>query len=157
MTIKTTINITEYQYLQISIAAGQLSVSKSFLVNELVKIILNTGRKKSYLLQRVSYQKRLDKHFDSWHPMPVSFVAALYEKCHDLRRICKRSVSCLISEAIDEYLMQLVDDLRSGLAGSSSDSNYFLFFSHSPGWCSFSVIWSAVDQKKLLEFHDVHT
>lgn len=102
MVAETTVNIRLDMYAKLAGAADCAGVSKSRLISALLRHA--AGNKRLFLPDaiRVRYQGRREK--EEWRCLHVSIRRDEYEFYHDLRCLCKLSVSFLIAYALEHYL-----------------------------------------------------
>lgn len=118
MNINTTINISKKNLQLLNDLSDKLQISKNQLISSLLTELFKYKPKSIQIFRRVSYQERLGKK--NWHSLHVSFRCDLYEKAHDFRKLCKRSVSSLIAFALSKY----IDDIEKKLSDTNNTDNY---------------------------------
>ena len=107
MFIETTINLNTHALLLINTAARMSGKTRSNLIVLLMRRIMKDGRDLVRNNRIIQYQEELPK--ERWHRLHVSLYSSDYECFLDLRKFYKRSVSLLVSLAIDRYLNEIID------------------------------------------------
>lgn len=156
MSLKTTLNIRQSQVNKIISLADQYNVSKSHILNSLARIIYKSHNYKHRFLMKVQYQNRILHPYDVWKCLPVSFQEDVYEKCFDLKKLYKFSVSFFISIAIEQYLDELIIELNQYKSSDNYSSNYILIHSKSGSFNMISLIWDMIDTNTLVKLQEIH-
>lgn len=156
MTIKTTLNLRYAQVNKIIQLSEKLDCSKSCIINSLFRKIFKINSFKIRFLHSVQYQERI-KDIDSWKHFHISLEGDVYEKCHDMRKLFKLSVSLIISYAIDKYLEELINELFEGKAGDNYSSNYILFYTKSDYLTYITLVWGMLEEKDLSKVYNLHS
>lgn len=110
----------------------------SFLIVLLIRKISNGHSVLSYSHERIKYQKRDPEK--KWTRRHISVLNREYELMLDLRKFCKKSVSSMISSAIDDYLNDIIDELSAESEDTSDNyigSNYIIIKDSD----NYSVCW----------------
>ena len=110
--IDTTINIDERILGRVRESAKQLNMPESKIVRKLLrKMIVKTGRSIK-LFSSVKYQKNNGQKV--WKKYHLLLSPQMYERCLDLRKVYKFSVSFFFSMEVEESLDLIVKQLFSG-------------------------------------------
>jgi hypothetical protein len=102
---ETTINLPIETFIKLEALAKQSGVSRTTIINRLLDRIQNNITIDNYRMGTIQYQKSRPK--DSWHCTHVYFSDTDFERCLDIRRILKHSLSMLITIAIE--MMSSID------------------------------------------------
>lgn len=156
MAIKTTFNIKLSQVYKISRLSEELNCSKSWIINSIFRKIFKSNSFKIRFLLSVKYQNRINDK-DSWKHFPVCLDGDIYEKCQDMRKLFKLSVSFILSEAIDRYLNDLKIEFCEGKNSDNYTPNYILFYTKSEYYTQISIIWGMMENKELNQLYQLHS
>lgn len=156
MPLKTTINIKASKINKVFSIADQFNVSKSFIINSLMKMSFKSHSYKTRLLRKIQYQDKLSSDTDYWKCLPISFQEDVYEKNLDMKKLFKLSSSLIISDAIDKYLEKLILQLEQKIQGDNYSSNYILLHSRSGSFNYITLLWDTIDLKKLQKLQQIH-
>ena len=142
MAIKTTINFKVPVFNKVKKAAKTLGVSKSYIVKELLKLVMNNKCDKAISGSAVLYQTD-DPDEENWHKFHITFRDDENEYFPDTRKILKESVSSLVAFAVKEFL-----DVLMGLKPKTplrGDNYVFCHYVISPstehGVISWRIYW----------------
>lgn len=116
--IKTTINIKVEVYDKLKAVADQKNVEIEEIIIVLMRYFSKKFRKQLKTWKAIQYQER--KPIECWRKVHVRWYGDEYEFLIDLRKIHKKSVSRLITEAVNLFL----DDIWSFF--DIIKDNYFL-------------------------------
>lgn len=156
MKIKSTINIKISQVEKINSIAKEFNITKSWIINSLIKMVIKNNNYKIKFLSSVQYQKKIQNSNDTWHCLPVSFQNDIYEKCFDMKKLFKFSSSFIISDAIDKYLDQLIINLKQDLDSDNYSSTYILFYTKSEYQHKFTLLWDIIPEETLIKQMEIH-
>ncbi len=106
MTIETTVNISKNNRTQLENSADYLKISKNELIKRLIVRYLNQNFDNFAGSTRIKYQKRLKG--EKWKPVHIWLSPEFYDKCQDLRRFHKLSISYILTKAIELYLNEIL-------------------------------------------------
>ena len=106
MKIKTTINIRRDLFERIVTAAEDAGVTTGAVVSALLRHYADNAARREASWERVRYQRR--QPGVKWKKMHFEPGRDEYEYCIDLRKVLKFSVSCLIANAVENYLDELI-------------------------------------------------
>ncbi len=109
MIIETTINVDLSVLNDLARASYVTGVSKRDIISSLLKRLSNDHSTMVQSWKRVRYQKRVGN--DVWKCLHVLLWPDEYEFFLDLRKVCKMSVSFLISYAVAKYLDEVINSL----------------------------------------------
>jgi antitoxin component of RelBE/YafQ-DinJ toxin-antitoxin module len=153
MRIESTINMDKQYVQKITSVCEEFSFSRSQLIALLLKRFFKEQQlpRPCSMFQRVTYQQRREKK--KWKIIHMSFDPDLFERCHDVRKFCKISVSRFIALAIDLYLDIIVEDRSETPTKNNITDNYqhnYLFFcNNAPKITTYSIFWGMPDLKRL--------
>ena len=144
MYLKTTINLT-YSYKKIiSKEAARLSITQNELIIFLILKFLKNKNIKFKSFSNVKYQNKLNS--EKWKKAHLKLSAEFYEKCLDLRKFCKLSLSYIVALAIEKFLIgkniKQIDNYTS---------NYVSIFKIIENCPTFIVLWGIPKLDKLEE------
>ncbi|MBN1534208.1 MAG: hypothetical protein JXA20_16165 [Spirochaetes bacterium] len=92
--------------LKLDSLAQERGNSRSVIITALLKCAMKDTNKFTQYNRRIQYQKRRDKN--EWVQIHVYIHTREYEYFLDMRRLFKRSVSLMISIAIDVYSNEIL-------------------------------------------------
>ncbi len=121
--IKTSLNLQQSQADKIIELSRKLNITISSILNSLTQFALQNHRYKTRLRHAVSYQQNPSDN-NSWYCLHVTFSDDTYEKCLDVRKFCKISVSSFLSSAIDLYLDIVIKNIINGKRSDNYLNNY---------------------------------
>jgi len=127
MLIETTLNINYQIRHKLEKASVKTGKTHSMLIAIIVKKIGNDHLLYLNDNMRIRYQQR--EANVQWHHLHVSLIIREYELLQDFRKFFKRSISSLISIAVDKYLDDIVNDC-CGLNNNHgfTDNNQFIHY-----------------------------
>lgn len=155
MAIKTTFNIKLSQVMKINQVLACVDYSKSYIINTLFKKVFKSNSFKIHFLQSVKYQESIDDN-DKWKHCHVSLDGDVYEKCLDMRKLFKLSVSFIISYAIDRYLDELLEELNKEDISDNYSPNYILLYTKCEFHTQISLIWGILEAEELNKLYKLH-
>ncbi len=150
MKIDTTVNMRKEVLQRIDAAAGYCSVSRSRLVSLLLERMIRGINTDKNRFSRVKYQKR-DKNA-TWKRPHVVLEYDLYEKCIDMRKLSKMSVSYCVLVAFTLYLDAVVDALLNGEDTDKNARNYICIGRKIGSVFSYTVFWDYPPEDELIKF-----
>ena len=152
MNIITTINIRSdllKKILQKKVT-GNISLNK--IVSNLLRKALNWPKNKMKTFISIKYQDKIKDDELYYHKLHISLYEELYEKCLDMRKLYKLSVSFILAKCIEVYLHKLsIAEVKNT---DNYHANYIIFTTEEDGIYSFTVLWEIdveiIQQKQLL-------
>ena len=105
MAIKTTININKGIMSKLDHASQLLHTSRINIIRILLKKYAEHNQQ-VVMFSPVKYQKRDNPN--NWQPFHLYLREDEYEYCNDFRKVYKKSLSLIISEAIIEFLNSFI-------------------------------------------------
>ncbi len=152
MNIITTINIRSDLLEKILQKKETGNISLNKIVSNLLRKALNWPKNKMKTFMSIKYQNKIEDNELYYHKLHISLYEELYEKCLDMRKLYKLSVSFILAKCIEFYL-----DKLSTVEVKNTDNyhaNYIIFTTEEGGVYSFTVLWEIskeiIQQKKLL-------
>ncbi len=112
MYIDTTININTSIFGMISRAVLLTGQPKNLIISSVMRRLADDYERLVQPWSRVRYQKR--DAAGNWRLMHLSLKPDEYEFFLDLRKVFKFSVSCLIANAIEKYLDEILNKIHRG-------------------------------------------
>ncbi len=145
MQLETTIYISEENYRKLEEKKAETGISKNRIISCLLRNEVSRGKRDPVLLDTVSYQERLcdDQKFRRLH---VTLDDELYERCLDMRRVFKLSVSYIIALCINQYL----DDINLVEFDTDNCTNIYIFFSERDEFFKGYIVYWDVPTTKTL-------
>ena len=107
--IATTVNIEQTLHENLRQACQKTGKSHSFIVTTLLFRVDRRHMKRIKLFKRVKYQPRLST--GNWSLLHIKLTPELYEKCQDLRKFSKHSLSFLLALEIQLSLEEIVKEI----------------------------------------------
>ncbi len=150
MKIDTTINITDNNTILLKESAAKLNISINELVIRLISQLLTDKNNKIKSFQRISYQKKNEN--ENWNPIHIWISPEFYEKCLDLRKFFKLSLSFILAKAIKQFLNRILEGITDNYS-----HNYILLSSISDDSRFFTTVWDYPQQEtiqNIIQFHD---
>ena len=148
MKIDSTLNISDFNVKLLDNKADQLSISRNCLI---IKLLLQYAEKqKNKLIQerRIVYQKK--KEGNVWLKKHIWLEPKFYEKCLDLRKFHKCSVSLILAIAIDLYLDEIDNN-------TDNYEYYYKFIIINNGkYPIFIVMWGRIEKKESIIFKQLN-
>ncbi len=149
MKIDTTINIKKEILERIDSACNDYSISRSMLVSLLLKSMIKAQRTDKNRFSRVKYQKR-DKNAQ-WKRPHVVLEYDLYEKCIDMRKLAKMSVSYIVSISFNLFLNEIFESLKNGEDTDKNLRQYICIGKRYGSVYSYTVFWDFPSEDILLK------
>ncbi len=149
MKIDTTINIRKQVLKRIDAACVEYSVSRSRFVSLLLLRFMKEKATDKNRFSRVKYQKRDTKA--SWKRPHVMLESDLYEKCLDMRKLFKMSVSFIVAVAFTCYFDSVVYELKNDGDTDKNTRNYICIGNRYENVFSFSIFWDYPAEEILLK------
>lgn len=106
---ETTVNIGVDVYARLKRAADAAGISRNMMVSAVITYACRKAKPRAVVRGLVKYQGRSD--MTDWRRVHVRFRDDEYEFFHDLRKVWKMSVSFILTEAIENYLDELIPKL----------------------------------------------
>ncbi len=150
MKIDTTINIKRLVLERIDEAASDSGVTRSLLISLLLKRMVQVRGTDKNRFSRVKYQKRDPKA--GWKRPHVMLDYDLYEKCIDMRKLSKMSVSFLVQVSFNMFFEKVVDELNKGVRTDNNLRNYICIGKRYGEVCSYTVFWDFPPEEELKKF-----
>jgi hypothetical protein len=149
--IETTINIKKSYTQELTAICGKFNLSRSKLIALLIEKFIQEKRMVHASFKRVAYQERQKKK--CWKIMHICFSAVLFEKCCDVRKCAKISVSRFIAMAIDAYLDIIEKELSEGLHENNTtdnyQGNYLCIYNDDAKISNFHIYWGIPNRKEV--------
>ncbi len=109
--MRTTVNLNLYISNLITNAALLRNISDSEMIVILLKKVLVDLQQPIRMWRLVEYQKR--RTHKDWKPVHVNYNENEYEYFMDLKKILKKSLSLIITQAAKKYLKSINDEKKS--------------------------------------------
>lgn len=119
--METTLNMHVDILRKISLASHIRGISRSEIILNLIKMIMDDTSHPDCLGRMVQYQKR--SRPEDWHVFHVKIKDDEYEYLQDLKKLLKMSVSLIVAFAVKKYLNKL---LKSNATDNYRYSNYII-------------------------------
>ncbi len=139
MKIETTINSKKWILERIDDAATAHGVSRSRIVSLLLRKMFNETITDKNRFSRVQYQKR-DK-LAVWKRPHIMLDYDLYEKCIDMRKLLKMSVSKIVFAAFTVYFDSVINELLHGEDDDMCLRQYICIGKRFGDVFSYTVFW----------------
>ncbi len=150
MKIDTTINIKQVILERIDCTAGKFSVSRSKLISMLLKRMMDGKNTDKNRFSRVKYQKR--DNIASWKRPHIMLEPDMYEKCLDMRKLFKMSVSYLVLVAYKKYFDMVIKELENNGDTEKYSKNYICIGKRVSTIFSYVVFWDYPPEEELIKF-----
>jgi hypothetical protein len=111
MIIETTIYIKNYYLCLLAKASKVSGRSKRSIISSLMFRLSRDHDVLAKTWEQIKYQKRGE--IGGYHRLHISLKPGEYEMFLDLRKFFKQSVSLLVAHAIDEYLDDFINKIKS--------------------------------------------
>ncbi len=147
MKVDTTINIRKEILERIDDAAIDFSVSRSRLISLLIKKKLRAINTDKNRFSRVKYQPRDKKA--QWKRPHVYLETDLYEKCIDMRKLLKLSVSYIILVAYNQYFHIVLEELQNNGDHDNNMRHYICIGKKCEYVFSYTVFWDYPSEDEL--------
>lgn len=140
MNIITTVNIRDDLLTRMKTRKQELNISLNKIVNFLLLKALNWRKKSIKTFKSIKYQVKYENI--SWHKLHISMDNALYERCLDMRKLYKLSVSYILAICIKMYLDILSKKIIMAKGTDNYHNCYLLFSNTDKNVFSFTIFWS---------------
>ena len=151
MHLETTVNIKLELLNKLNNASTSLKMSKNQLAAILLGRAMKINKQAIRMFCRVRYQ-RSDNN-TRWHKLHVILKHDVYERCLDLRKLRKMSVSLILACAIEEFLDEIIRSFtKNGKMPDNYGSFYAIISDFIEGVCFFTIyhgIPPTLSQQKL--------
>ena len=146
MKIESTINISHQNIELIEKSRIKLKISKNELITLLISQVINEKKRKFKGFKRIKYQKRNSSR--KYKAIHISWIPDLYEKCIDLRKYYKMSVSYILSIALKKYLSKIMQQKHNY---TINFKNYFLLTRIINNIPVFIITWDYIDENNMIK------
>ena len=147
--MKTTLNLKNDDASFIEVISEQFNISKSNLIQLLLRFSFKKINFSNSIDQKVAYQKK-NEESENWECCHVTFDIDVYNKCQSIRFLNKISVSSFVSFIIEKYM----DDIINILDGNKNCDNYpndfIIIISKQDDYQEISIFWGMPEQEKLI-------
>ncbi|MCP4131736.1 MAG: hypothetical protein GY754_12225 [bacterium] len=153
MFVNTTININIELLEKVEAASKLLNTSRSNIIILLLDRVMEKKEVSIEIFKQVKYQFR--DLASNWKRIHVYPEVERYEAWIDMRKIHKRSVSLIISIAINEHLDQLVEELSAAenpVCLDNYPSDYLFLARESNGIQKFVIYWGLPEMTQLEQY-----
>ncbi len=100
--METTLNIHIDVLAKITLASQEYGIPRSDVIILLIKKVMDKMENGTFVGKLVQYQER--DHIKKWHTFHIQLRPDDYEYMLDLRKLLKKSVSCIVAYAVQKYL-----------------------------------------------------
>ncbi len=146
MNIETTINIRSDLLEKILLKKDTNRISLNTIADNLLRKAMSWSKNKLAVFKSVKYQDRIEDNELYYHKLHIALSEDLYEKCLDMRKLYKLSVSFILAKCIEFYLHKLsMPEVKNT---DNYHTNYIIFTSEEDGIYSFTVFWE-IDTEKF--------
>ena len=135
MNIETTINVRSDLLEKILEKRDTDMTNLNSIIEYLLKKAMAWSRKKLVSFKSVQYQKKAVDSVFYYHRLHIALPEDLYEKCLDMRKLYKMSVSLILATCIEHYLHE-VDKAKPA---DNYPANYLILTSQTHQIDSFTV------------------
>ncbi len=142
MKIDTTINVTDNNTALLRSSAKKLDISINELTIRLIIKFINKKNADFKTFQRISYQKKKDS--ENWNRIHVWLSSEFYEKCLELRKFCKLSLSFILSLAIKLFLKDVLEKVTDNY-----QHNYLCKYADIDGCRMFTIAWEYPGEENM--------
>ncbi len=149
MKVDTTMYVKKVVLERIDASAKMCSVSRSKLISQLLKRMMEGKNTDKNRFSRVKYQKR-DKNA-TWKRPHVMLEPDLYEKSLDMRKLYKMSVSHILTVAYKKYFDSVLNELQNCECTDKNRRNYICIGKKYGNVFSYTVFWDYPHEKELLK------
>ncbi len=148
MNIDTTINITNKNLKLIMRIAKEKKIKRNEFIIQLIKLYIKKrcGKYKNFI--RVCNQKK-DRH-EQWKSIHLWIKPDFYEKCCDLRKFHKFSLSFIVAQALKMYQMNQENFT------DNYQSNYIFLFTQTGNSHIFITTWEYPEEKVLEKLYNIY-
>ena len=141
MKIDTTLNVGKENVGILKESAELMNITRNELIVKLISRYMSENKNSMILHKSSDYQKRKGKKY--YRAVRVGFEEKFYEKCFDIRRFHKLSLSLILFIAIENYL----DDIIKGKGVTDNYSSfYFCYFANGSISPIFIITWKRKDK-----------
>jgi hypothetical protein len=152
MCIKTTINIRKDIITKLNHASRILQISKINIVRILLRKY-SEHNLEVVMFSSVKYQKRDES--SNWHTFHLNLHEDEYEYYGDFRKIYKKSLSLIITDAVNKYLDLIINRINSSNKCNTDSyrlKNYIFFKKKLDGITCGIYFWGLPDNKTLMRY-----
>ncbi len=149
MIIETTINISKSNKKLLQEYALKYDLSINKLTIKLLIKYLNNNIGNYRTFSSIKYQKRINN--DPWKTLHLWLSPDFYEKCLDLRKFHKLSLSNILSQAIKLYLKKIQYQKYD-----NNTTNYIFIGSVYKKCPIFIITWDYPGNKKVKQLLDIY-
>ncbi len=149
MDIHTTIHISDYNKLKLERLAVLLNMNVNHITCLLITYYIQKNSKAIKMFSRIRYQKR--KNNEKWLRLHVTFSPGFYEKCQDLRKFHKLSISSILSKAIELYSQEIIKNKYDNYF-----HNYIIFMKIVDDSPQFLILWNYQEEKKMRKLYEMY-
>ncbi len=147
MFIDTTINITDKNRKLIKDYAFKLKITKSQLIVKLLTMYYEDNKNNCKLFKRIKYQKISND--EKWGQMHIWLNNGFYEKCLDMRKFHKLSLSNIVSVALKLYIHlisqkqnNVIHDSYLILKSNEKNSSFIITFTNYPDKTTLNMLYN---------------
>ncbi len=112
MAIKTTINIQKGIMYKLDHASNMLHLSRMNIIRILLKKYSEHNHQ-VVMFSAVKYQKRDNP--SNWHTFHLYLREDEYEYCNDFRKIYKKTLSLIISDAVKQFINLIIMKMKNSI------------------------------------------
>lgn len=152
MAIKTTANIHKGIMSRLNHASNILHISRITIIRILIKEY-SEHNNRVMIFSPVKYQKR--DNSSNWHKFHLSLREDEYEYSNDFRKVYKKSLSLIISEAVRKYLSLIIMKMKNTIIGNIDSyhlKNYIFLQRKNDGIVYRTYFWGLPDTKTLMHY-----
>lgn len=153
MHVETTMNIRREVLDKITDAASSVNLSKSEIISIILVRFSKGCNNKSRIFSTVRYQQASSTR--SFHRLHVVISNDIYEKCLDMRKLLKMSVSYILACAVEKYLEEIIkssNEIKDKRITDNYYSNYIIISKyHDDGIYSYTIFWGFPNKKTLMK------
>ena len=152
MRVETTVNLAAGTRAALERASGLTGRAKSRLVADAMKRLMKGYGELVRDGRSVRYQERGSGR--EWRRLHVTIEFRDYEFFIDMRKFCRRSVSFLVSCAVDKHLDEIVEMLIGYVYNEEADNypflHYIIIHSTVPGAVCWTIYWGIPENQEIL-------
>ncbi len=138
MCVSTSVYITNENYEKLEMQRELSGISINKIVSKLLKTTTERKKIKPRLYRAVKYQKK-EYECQEFRNLHIDLDEVLYERCLDMRKVFKLSVSLILAICITEYSEDL---FRKETSTDNYMQNYVLFCLGDSEFSGYIVYWS---------------
>ncbi len=135
--MQTTMNIKEALFMKICSVADFRGISRSAMIIELLRIVMDDPSNEVRIGRLVQYQNR--ENADTMHPFHITFREDEYESFQDMRKLFKKSLSLILAEAVNKFLNNLLNNKKN--TDNYPHANYVIIKEMINTIVSWRLIW----------------